>query len=98
MPLIVGRDLNSSIDPYGQRSTFWPLTFSSNAMLPTEGTIDTVVCVLASWSCTMSPSRRAAYCCANAGVADASAPALAQQYAARRDGDIVQLQDAKTQT
>src|SRR3989442_11600842 len=76
MPLIVGRDLNSSTDAYGHRSTFWPLTLSSNAMLPTEGTIDTVVCACASWSCTMSPFWRAAYCCANAGVTDASAPAM----------------------
>src|SRR3989442_7513688 len=76
MPLIVGRDLNSSTDAYGHRSTFWPLTLSSNAMLPTEGTIDTVVCACASWSCTMSPFWRAAYCCAKAGVTDASAPAM----------------------
>ena len=59
-----GFALNSSIDAYGQRSTLWPFTFISKAMLPTLGTIETRVCAFASSSCTTSPVlRRATYCC-----------------------------------
>ena len=38
-----GRDLKSATEAYVQRRTLWPLTFNSNAWLPTEGTIDTTV-------------------------------------------------------
>src|SRR2546425_5057340 len=77
MPLIPGRDLNSSIEVYGHRSTFWPLTFISNTMLPTDGTIETTVCVFASWSCTTSPFCRAEYGCADAGIVNATVQAKA---------------------
>src|SRR6266849_2159128 len=72
MPLSAGRDLNSSIEAYGQRSMFWPLTFISNTMLPTDGTIETTVCVFASCSCTTSPFCRTEYGCADAVIANAS--------------------------
>src|SRR5439155_25920113 len=72
MPLSAGRDLNSSIEAYGQRRMFWHLTFISNTMLPTDGTIETTVCVFASCSCTTSPFCRAEYGCADAVIANAS--------------------------
>src|SRR5712691_6561568 len=72
MPLSAGRDLNSSIEAYGQRRMFWPLTFISNTMLPTDGTIETTVCAFASCSCTTSPFCRAEYGCADAVIANAS--------------------------
>ena len=43
IPCIAGFALNSSTDAYGQRRISWPFTFIENAMLPTAGTIDTVV-------------------------------------------------------
>ena len=61
MPLMAGRALNSSIDPYGQYRMFRPFTFISKAMLPTDGRIDTLVCVRASCSCTTSPLRCTEY-------------------------------------
>src|SRR5712691_10917073 len=70
MLLSVGRDLNSSIEVYGHRRTFWPLTFISNTLLPTDGTMETIVCVFVSWSCTASPFCRAEYGCAQTGIAE----------------------------
>src|SRR5439155_8315163 len=69
MPLMPGRALNSSTEPYGQYRMLWPFTFISMAMLPTDGRIETVVCVRASSSCTTSPARCNEYGCANAAVA-----------------------------
>src|SRR4051812_47688680 len=69
MPLMPGCALNSSIEPYGQYRIFWPFTFISMAMLPTEGRIETIVCVRASCSRTMSPPRCDEYGCASAAVA-----------------------------
>src|SRR5437870_6201163 len=69
MPLRAGRDLNSSMDAYGQRRRSWPLTLISNAMSPTDGRIDTMVWLRASSSCTTSPLLRAEYGCAEAVTA-----------------------------
>ena len=66
MPASPPRALKSSIEAYGQRSTFCPFTFISEVMLPEDGMIETTVLFLVSSSCTTSPVRRAAYCCADA--------------------------------
>jgi hypothetical protein len=47
---------------------FWPFTFISQVMLPTDGRIETTVCVRASLSRTTSPLRSDEYGCANAAV------------------------------
>src|SRR5262249_7803571 len=57
MPLIAGRALNSSIERYGQYRMFCPFTLISNAMLPTDGRIETMVCFVASSRRTTSPLR-----------------------------------------
>src|SRR5712692_1534543 len=88
MPLSAGRDLNSSIEAYGQRRMFWPLTFISNTMLPTDGTIETTVCVFASCSCTTSPFCRTEYGCADAGIANASTQAMADAVVAFLVADV----------
>src|SRR5215204_350806 len=67
MPAMPGRALTSATDAYVQRRTLWPLTFNSNAWLPTDGRIDATTPFRESSSRTTSPSRRTWYCCAAAG-------------------------------
>ena len=55
MPVAPGRALKSASEACGNRSTLWPLTRISVAMLPTDGTTDTTVSVPRSVSVTTSP-------------------------------------------
>src|SRR5437867_3293348 len=66
MPFRPRRVLKSSIDAYGQRSTFCPFTLNSDVMLPADGISVTTIWFFASSSWMVSPLRRAAYC-ADAG-------------------------------
>src|SRR5262249_28786247 len=72
MPLRPGRALKSSTDVYGQYRTFWPFTVISKAMLPTDGRMETVVCVPVSRSCTNSPIRFDEYGSTSGAAATAS--------------------------
>ncbi len=61
MALNPGLALKASTEAYGHHNTLVPFTFKSNAMLPTDVTIETMVRLLASSSRTTSPSRRTEY-------------------------------------
>ncbi len=68
MPLRPPRALKSSIEAYGQRSTFRPFTVIPETTLPAEGMMVTTILFFASVSWMVSPLRAAAYC-ARAGPA-----------------------------